>query len=38
MFLSKEAGHYEKYLETQKKVAPEYKDKVWARIWTSEYL
>jgi protein disulfide-isomerase A1 len=28
MFLSKEAGHYEKYLETQKKVAPEYKDKV----------
>lgn len=28
MFLSKEAGHYEKYLEVQKKVAAEYRDKV----------
>jgi len=28
MFLSKEAGHYDKYLETQKKVAENYKDKV----------
>jgi len=28
MFLSKEAGHYDKYLDTQKKVAADYKDKV----------
>lgn len=28
MFLSKEAGHYDKYLDTQKKVAENYKDKV----------
>jgi len=28
MFLSKEAGHYDKFLDTQKKVAGDYKDKV----------
>ena len=28
MFLSKDAGHYDKYLETQKKVAVDYRDKV----------
>jgi len=28
MFLSKEAGHYEKFLDTQKTVAKDYKDKV----------
>jgi len=28
MFLSKEAGHYDKYLETQKKVAADYREKV----------
>jgi len=28
MFLSKESGHYDKYLETQKTNAKEYKEKV----------
>jgi protein disulfide-isomerase A1 len=28
LFLSKEAGHYDKYLPTQKLLAPQYKDKV----------
>lgn len=32
MFLSKEAGHYEKYLDVMKKVAKDYREKVRAPV------